>query len=398
MSDEFQLRQRAVRLRLAGNPVTFICALLKRSRDWFYKWWQRFQEHGADGLHDQSRAPKTSPRRLSLEARQAIATIRDRLVRRYGPHDRYRLAGAATIQHELEILGFTPPPSLRQIDRELLRTGRTNPAFRVRPTVTHAQYPGPQAAHSNHVHQLDLVGPRYLKGSHVRYYFLVYKDAYDQTPYVEFHCAPTLDVVLAFLVRAWQRLGLPRIVQTDNGRLFAGTGRWPGSINRFIRLVLLVGVELVFIPEGEPFRNGSAENFNGWFQERLLSIRLHGPAHVRRELGVLMEVCFQEHVHPHLGFRTAKEVRRSLLPRRLPANFRRHLQPLPIPVGKVTSIRKVRPSGRITVLDVKVHVSKRLKGRYVRATLYTRTARLKIYHARDLVKEMDFPIRGSRRV
>lgn len=395
MSNEFQLRQRAIRLRLAGKTVTFICALLKRSRDWFYKWWHRFQEHGTDGLYDQSRAPRTS-QQVPLEVRRAIVAIRDRLVRRFGPKDRYRLAGAAAIQHELEVLGYTPVPSLRTIDRVLFQSGRTNSTFRVQPPAARAKYPGPCATHSNHIHQFDLVGPRYLKGSHARYYFLVYKDAYDQTPYVEFHRAPTLDTVLAFLVRAWQRLGLPRYLQTDNDRLFAGTGRWPGSINRFIRLVLLVGVELVFIPPHEPFRNGSVENFNGWFQERLLSIPLRGPAQVRRELKVLMEVCFQEHVHPHLGFRTPKEVRRSLHPQRLPANFKQHLQPLPIPTGKVTFIRKVRRSGRITVLDVKVHVSKRLKGRYVRATLYTRTAKLKIYNGRDLVKQLNFPIRGSR--
>lgn len=159
-----------------------------------------------------------------------------------------------------------------------------------------------------------------------------------------------------------------------------------------------MGIELVFIPEGEPFRNGSVENFNGWFQERLFAIRLHSPAQAHRELAVLMEVCFQEHVHPHLGMRTSQEARRTLRPRRLPANFKRHLQPLPISVGKVTFIRKVRPSGRITVLDVKVHVSKRLTGRHVRATLYTRTARLKIYQGRDLVKEIVFPVRESRQV
>lgn len=394
MSAEFDVRQHAIRLRLAGKNVTFICQHLERSREWFYIWWRRYQEHGVDGLRDQSRAPKTSPSQLSGEVRQAIVSIRDRLTRRRGAHARYRLAGAPTIQHELEGLGYAPLPSLRAIDRVLQHTHRTCPTFRIQPTATSLAYPGPRARYSNHVHQFDVVGPRYLKGSHARYYFLVYKDAYDLTPYVEFHRAPNLDMVLAFVVRAWQRLGLPRYLQVDNDPLWAGTGRWPASLNRFIRLALLVKVELVFIPEGEPWWNGSVENFNGWFQERLLAIRLNSPAQVRRELAILMDICFREHLHAHLGFHTSQQVRRSLRPRRLPANFHQHLQSMPVAIGKVTFIRKVRRSGRITILSVKVHVGKRRQGRYVQATLYTRNTRLKIYHGHPLIKEMDFPLRG----
>jgi hypothetical protein len=394
MSTEIQRRQRAIRMRLAGKTVTWVCEQLQRGRDWFYTWWGRYQDQGADGLRDQSRAPKTNARSVADEVQQAILNIRDRLVRRRGAQARYRLAGAPTIRHELEVLGYTPLPSLRTIGYVLQRAGRTCPPFRLEPTATTPVYPGPRARCSNHLHQLDLVGPRYLKGSRARYYFLVYKDVYDLTPFIGFFRAPDLDVVLKFLVQAWQCLGLPQILQVDNGVLFAGTGRWPGSLDRFIRLVLLVGIELVFIPEGEPFRNGATENFNGWFQERLLAIQLRGPAQVRRELKVLMEVCFREHVHPRLGFRTSREVRRGLHPRRLPANFQAHLQPMPVAIGKLSFIRKVRRSGRITILGVKIRAGKHLRGRYVQATLYTRNAKLKIHHGSKLIKTIDFPIRG----
>jgi transposase-like protein len=379
MATDFRRRQGAIRLRLAGQSVPEICQQLGCSRAGFYTWWQRYQQQGADGLRERSRAPHTSPHQTPDEMRQAIVTIRDRLARRRGAYARYRLAGAATIQHELAVLGYTPLPALRTIERILHQSGRTNPPLRLAPHCASATYPGPQARSSNDLHQLDLIGPRYLKGSHARYYFLVYKDAYDQTPYVEFHRAPKMETLLGFVVRAWQRLGRPRRLQVDNDR----------------RLVLLVGVELVFIPEGEPFRNGTVENFNGWLQERLLAIQLRGPAQVRRELKVLMEVCFKEHIHPHLGFGTPQQVRRGLAVRRLPANFQRHQQPLPVTVGKVTFLRKVRRSGRITVLGVAVRVGRRWKGRYVRATLYTRNATLKIYLAGRLVKQVAYPLRGA---
>ncbi len=395
MSNEFQLRQRAIRLWLAGHPVSEICRQLERSREWFYIWWHRFQDEGGDGLHDHSRAPTTSPTELSVEVQQAIVTIRDRLMRRRGARDRYRLAGAPTIRHELEVLGYAPLPSLRSIERVLHNTGRTCPPFELQPTATSPAYPGPRATGSNQVHQFDLVGPRYLRGSHARYYFLVYRDVYDHAPFLGFFRAPDLETVLTFVVQAWQHLGVPRVLQVDNDVLFAGTGRWPGSLNRFIRLALLVGVELVFIPEGEPFWNGATENFNGWFQPRLLALQLHGPAQVRRELQALREVCYREHLHPELGFRTTHEVRRHLHPRRLPANFKAHLQPMPIAVGKITFIRRVRRSGRITLLGVKVRVGKRWQGRYVRAALYTRNAQVKIHHGDRLIKTVSYPIRGA---
>jgi hypothetical protein len=393
MSTEIEQRQRAMRLRLAGERVEHICTKLERSRSWFYKWWQRYCTHGMDGLREHSRAPQHVPRQTSDEVCEAIRQIRKRLMQRRGPQARYRLAGAPTIRRELEGLGYTPLPSLRTIERVIQQAHYTNPAFRTQPPSSAPEYPSPRARASNQVHQLDLVGPRYLKGSHARYYFLDYKDVYDLTPHLGFQRAPNLDMVLEFVVQVWQRLGLPRYLQVDNDRLFSGTGRWSGSLNRFIRLALLVGVELVFIPEGEPFRNGCVEHFNGWFQERLLSIQLHRPAQVRRELHTLMDICFREHVHAQRGFQTSQQLRRSLHPRRLPANFDHHRQRMPIAVGKITFMRKVRRSGRITILGVKVFVGKRKAGHYVRAVLYTRTATLKIYLQSKFIKQVDFPIR-----
>lgn len=111
-----------------------------------------------------------------------------------------------------------------------------------------------------------MVGSRYLKGDSTRYYFLVCKDTFDQSVYIEFVDTRKMDVVLAFLVHAWQFLGMPDKVQFDNGREFSGFGKSARYLCRVIRFCLHLGVESVFIPEGKPQRNGSVENFNGWFQ------------------------------------------------------------------------------------------------------------------------------------
>jgi len=118
-----------------------ICQSLGRSRRWFHKWWQRWQFHGADGLRELPRTPKRQPRRLTKEIRGAIIAIRDRLVKRRGRQARYRLAGAPTIRHELEVLGYCPLLSYRQIERVLKQSGRTSPAFRFAPDAKTTSYP-----------------------------------------------------------------------------------------------------------------------------------------------------------------------------------------------------------------------------------------------------------------
>lgn len=179
MSQELKLRQKAIRLKEAGRTVSWICQHLERSREWFYKWWNCYLEAGAAGLRDRSHAPKSNPQAWSKEMRQTILQIRDRLMRRYGPRQRYRLAGAPTIRHELACLGYDPLPSLRSIECILQRGERTSPAFRVQLCASSSTYPVACARRSNQCHQLDLIGPRYLKGSRRQWFFLVYRDIYD---------------------------------------------------------------------------------------------------------------------------------------------------------------------------------------------------------------------------
>ena len=162
MSHELNLRQSAIRLKQAGWAVSWICYRLDRSRAWFYKWWDRYVLEGAAGLRDHSHAPRTCCTKLPSDLRQAILDTRDQLMRRHGPRERYRLAGAPTIRHELACLGYNPLPSLRTIERVLQLGGRTSPAFRPQPRVASSDYPVPHIKRSNQLHQVDLIGPRYL--------------------------------------------------------------------------------------------------------------------------------------------------------------------------------------------------------------------------------------------
>jgi putative transposase len=180
MHNEFSNRQQAVRMRLAGEPILRICQALHRSPAGGRKWWQRYVASGGEGLFDLTRAPATLVNRISPQLERAILTLRRRLMAHATPQPRYALTGAPTIREELRTLGYTNTPAWRTIERVLHRAHLTSPRLRLARRWPDSTYPGPQAHDSNEIHEVDLVGPRSLKGDKPKYYFAVCKDAFDQ--------------------------------------------------------------------------------------------------------------------------------------------------------------------------------------------------------------------------
>ena len=163
MKDEFSDRHQAIKMRLAGQSVERICQTLGRSREWFHTWWRRYLAMGVNGLFDSTRA-RRQPALISPELERTILTIRKRLESTYHPQTRYALIGAGTIRAELQALHIRPLPCTRTVERVLQRNGVTLPRVRLARYLPEHIYPAPQAQDSNHLHQVDLVGPIYLKG------------------------------------------------------------------------------------------------------------------------------------------------------------------------------------------------------------------------------------------
>ncbi|HMB03562.1 MAG TPA: integrase core domain-containing protein [Isosphaeraceae bacterium] len=371
MNDELGARHRAITLRLAGRPVQAVCAAVGRSEVWFRKWWHRYLEAGPEGLYDLTRANHHVALRLPPELERTILSIRRRLQAHATPAARYRMIGAGAILAELKRLGVRPLPCERTIERVLQRHGLTAPRVRLAPLLPRQEYPGPQARASNQLHEVDLVGPVYLKGSGHRYYIWVGKDAFDGAVCLRLAGSRRMDEVLGFLGECWKDLGRPEQVQFDNARELAGWGPAARTLSRVIRLCLRYGVGPVFIPAGEPQFNGSVENFNGWFQEPLFQRRFRRPGDLRRELARLQEAVNTQHVHPRLGGQTPAQHRRGLRLQKLPASFVAPTGRLPLTAGRVTFIRRVSVAGTVTVLSQSFRVGKRHRGLYLRLVVDT---------------------------
>lgn len=162
MSEE-ELREEAVRRRLAGEGPTEIAEALDRTTRWVRKWVAR---HGTEGRDkgwavSRSRAPLSSPTRTSAEVAALILAARERLVAY--PRAQY---GSLAIQWELRRVGVTEIPPAQTVERVLARAGVSRPRRRQPGDVSKGvPYPAAVSVEPGTTDQIDMVGPRHLFGA-----------------------------------------------------------------------------------------------------------------------------------------------------------------------------------------------------------------------------------------
>ena len=390
MNNELTDRQQAIKLRLTGRSVEDICRILGRTPAWFHIWWRRYRALGPNGLLELTRA-NVQPRRIAPDLERSILTIRQRLASQTHPGTRYSLIGASAILAELQALHIRPLPSLRTVERVLERNGVTVPRVSLAPYLSNSTYPVPQADDSNQLHQVDGVGPIYLKGQRQRYYIFVGKDLHDGAVCLRIYRSRKMEVILNFLGECWKNLGIPTQAQFDNAREVVGWGPAARYLSRVLRLCLRFGVEPILIPPASPQRQGSIEHFNGWFQPRLFQRHYTQLSVLKRELHRLEETVNAQHVQRRLGGLTPAQYRRQRKLRKLPQGYLIPTEPLPIAAGRITFIRQVTPNGNVHLLSQTFKVGKRLKGEYVKVLLDTRRGHLTVYRQGHVFKRWPYP-------
>lgn len=390
MDNELSDRQQAIKLRLAGRSVEEICRIVGHGPAWFHLWWRRYRTLGPNGLFDLTRS-NVQPRRISAELERTIVGIRQRLASQAHPGTRYSLIGAGSILAELQILHIRPLPSARTIERVLERNGETIPKVRLAPYLARNTYPKPQANFSNQLHQVDAVGPLYLKGNRQRYYIFTCKDVYDGAVCLKLYRSRKMESILDFLGECWKNLGLPEQVQFDNAREIVGWGPAARYLSRVLRLCLRFGIEPLLIPPGQPQHNGSVENFNGWFQPRLFQRHYSQVSALKRELLRLQETVNHQHVQARIGGLPPAQHRRRTKIRKLPPNYIVPSEPLSIAAGYITFFRQVTAHGNVHLLSQTFYVGKRLKGEYVKVRLDPKRAHLTVYRQGRIFKRWPYP-------
>ena len=408
--NEYEKRCKAIQLYEDGFGFNKILQLVQRGKGWLSKWLKRFKEQGLKGLKDKSRTPKSIWRKTSEHMVKKILSVRTELEAHKTRRSAFAGIGAEVIHWELKQRKVSNIPSIPSIARILSRYGKTG-RVKTKRNNNNQPYPYIKAEDMGDIHQTDLVGPRYIRGTKrvIRFYSFHTVDVAGHTAFTsQFTDKQTISFCRHF-IETWRFMGLPEVSQMDNEMAATGGGRYPYSISQVIRLHLLMGIHFVFIPQGEPGRNASIESFNQLWQERV--IRRHDCptlTSLRRTSERFLRYYHYEKPHRSLtqkehGTRFPGILRdrhwKSL--RHLPKGFtleryidsNGHLN-LPIAKGKVSFIRKVDSHGRIDVNGTAYFIRKKLEGQYVVATISTHRKRVVVKQDNRIIKSFSFPIRG----
>jgi putative transposase len=255
------LREKAIKRYLNGESPREIYQSLGKGKTWFFKWLKRYKLDGQDWAKEHSRRPHQSPKRIDETMEQMVITTRKRLEKQLYAH-----IGALAISYNLKNRGIAPPP-ISTINKILSRGHLIHQKKRYVPKGV--DYPSPIITRSNDLHQLDVldvIGPRYLKGDG-RFYSINIIDAYDRRGSVHPNRRKNRIAIMSGLLSSWHTLGIPLCLQMDNLLPCRGSNYYPHSFGIIVRLCLHLGIQPIFIPLQEPWRNGIIEHFQCVFDQ-----------------------------------------------------------------------------------------------------------------------------------
>ena len=256
---EYEQRQEAINRYLGGEKISKIAHALKKSRKWLYHWINRFNQKksNSDWYKDESKAPKNTATKIGSESEQQILIIRKELM-----NEKMAQIGAISIQYEFERKGLKPIPDVWTINRVIAKHGLNK-------QVSAHKIPKDYPELFWHTHQMDLVGPRYIKGDG-KFYSINLIDTTTHSCYVKAVRTKSSVGIVEAIASFWKTHGMPDALQMDNELAFRGSNRYPRSFGKVVRFALSQGVPVVFIPVAEPWRNGIIEKFNHTYQQRFL--------------------------------------------------------------------------------------------------------------------------------
>jgi transposase InsO family protein len=380
-------RMIAIERYLKKEEPGTIAKSMGHSRQWVYKWIRRYEgrDDEQDWCVDRSSSPQSRPGETTGDIVEAVKLVRLSL------YNKGVFCGAQAIAWELEELGVRPLPSIRTINRILSReelthrrTGRYQPKGKI--------YPKLVGERVNEVHQMDYVGPCYLKGP-TRFYSLNCVDLATGRcavhPVLNKAGQSTVDAIWSI----WLRLGIPENQQVDNEAVFYGSRRYPRGMGTVIRLCLLSGVEPWFIPMAEPWRNGVVEKFNDHFRSRFLDrIPMNAEEDLLRESLTFEQKHNSRYRYTKLQGRTPQSaLEQSRCKIRFPESPNAPAYPLPKPrSGRYHLVRFIRSDCLLDIFGERFLLPPETAYEYVVSTVHVERQKLTVGINGVTVDEFDY--------
>jgi len=357
--NKHKIRKEAIRRFLNGEKPSTIAKSLSKSRKWIYKWIHRFNEFGGvEGWYsDKSRAPHNPRYSIDEDLRHQILLIRRELVAL-----KMAQIGAIAIQYEFKRRGVQPIPQTWTINRVISNAGLTK-------KTKFKKYIKEYPELFFHTHQIDFVGPRYIKGDGL-FYSVNIMDVPTHSCSVNAIRSKVSSNVVQALASFWSSFGLPDALQMDNELSFRGSNQHPRGYGKVVRFALSQGVSPVFIPYGEPWRNAYIEGFNNTYNKKLIR------PYVFKDFNDLKyhEKVFEEfhnsnHRYSSQGNKTPKEMQAEQLNPAFYTGQIHHLKKIPLTTGKIYFIRLIRSDLKLKIVTENFNVPNELKYSYVAAEI-----------------------------
>lgn len=380
--DEQKIRESAIQRYGNGEPPKLIYTSLNRTKQWFFKWLKRFKSGEPNWANGLSRRPHYSPKKIDQAMEQAVIEKRQELTQTL-----YAQIGALNISWHLG-RERNDLPSMATINRIIKRNDLTRKKPRYIPKGV--DYPGLESTHTNFLHQFDPIGPRYLK-SDGRFYSGNIIDAYDRRCNINPMRAKTRKDITKALIRSWQMLGIPAYLQMDNMLQTQGSHRHPHSFGLVIRLCLHLGIQPVFIPIKEPWRNGIIERFNNDFDKMFFRAQFFKNFAYLRQQANGFEVFHNEHHRYSTMHGKTPNQQASKDIHLLPKGFKVP-EKLNIADGHIHLIRFIRSNRILDIFGEKFAMPMPVEYEYVWATIDTQQEKLFVSHDKELIKELAYSL------
>jgi len=375
-----KFREKAIKRYKNGESPKEIYQSLGKGKTWFFKWLKRYKLDGKDWAKSHSCKPHKSPKRIDEIMEQMVIETRKYLEKKL-----YSQIGALAISYNLNKQGIISPP-ISTINKILRRNDLIHQRNKYVPKGVN--YPSLVISRSNYLHQLDIVGPRYIKEDG-RFYSINIIDAYDRRSSINPDRRQNRRAIITALICSWHTLGIPCYLQMDNQLALRGSNHYPHSFGAVIRLCLHLGIQPLFIPLAEPWRNGIIEHFQNVFDKVFFRSQYFKDFNSLYKKAKEFEPFHNQNHHYSTLKGLTPNQKYSGDCKLLPASFRVP-EKLVIFPGYIHLIRFIRSDLVLDVFGEKYIMPQDVEYEYVWATIDTTQEKLFIYHDSKSVVEYPY--------
>jgi transposase InsO family protein len=318
-----------------------LCRFYGVTRATGYKWVERYEAVGMDGLRDLSRSPRRHPNEVSEDIEEWVIALR-------GKHPSW---GAPKIRARME-RDHQLVPAESTIGAILKRNGLTVARPR-RPRSRPSTEPLAHAEASNQVWSADFKGwfrtldgkridPLTISDNYSRYLFRCQSVAAADT----LHSKPVFEA-------AFREFGLPNRIRTDNGAPFGSSGE--SGLTALSVWWIKLGIVPERIEAGKPQQNGRHERMHRTLKHETASPPAVNRRRQQERFDRFRQEYNQERPHQALGQKTPGSYYEPS-PRPYPG------RPQPAEYPTAWQVRRVSPGGQIRWANSYVFVAHPLEG------------------------------------